>query len=151
MLLQLEAKKYAFPRDFLNHISYFFFSETRKKDYQRPFNSLVLDHLREINDCFNNIPPEQWSISSLNQVIEALNEILSNCREADSAESNDMGKAIKSQLQAFLRWSVSYGHPGPTIAQTMEILGRDVTIGRLRDAIVSLKNPIQESGALAPP
>ena len=145
MLLQLEGRKYTFPQEFFDRISYFFFSESRSQDEPPSFHPLILEHVGNIYDSISSASRGPWDIPSLSRNVEGLYEIFSDNKLTDLAESNDMGRAIRSQLQSFLRWAVSYGHAGPTIVPTMQILGREVTLGRLRDAIALLEKPNQES------
>lgn len=72
--------------------------------------------------------------------MEDLFEFLQSNVVPDPADSTHTGKTVKSQLQTFMRWAVSYGHPGPSIVQTMQILGRDITVERLADAVASHEN-----------
>ncbi|PWY88972.1 glutamyl-tRNA synthetase [Aspergillus heteromorphus CBS 117.55] len=43
-------------------------------------------------------------------------------------------KAFKKELYHYLRWALSAGAPGPGIPETMQILGREETIRRVREA-----------------
>ena len=45
-------------------------------------------------------------------------------------------KEVRSAVNAYLRWAITGGRPGPGIPLTMEILGREFTIQRLKEAIV---------------
>ena len=137
-LLRLEIKQYTFPRDFFDRISYFFFPQSRVKTDELQIHPLIIGHLDEIKDSFSRISSDHWNALCLAQAIEQLTEILSQRKDVDSAATNGLKRTPKAHLQSFLRWAVSYGHPGPTIAQTMEILGRGVTLERLEDAAASL-------------
>ena len=143
--MHLEARKYTFPQEFFDRNSYFFYPESRQENYQH-IHWLVLEHLSEIKDTFTHIPSEDWNLVSLDQKLAELNGLLGKVGRAESAEHNELRKTIKSQLQTFLRWAVSYGRSGPTITQTMEMLGRDVTLKRLQDAVASLEKPMHKSG-----
>ncbi|KAL4923486.1 glutamate--tRNA ligase MSE1 [Aspergillus undulatus] len=55
-------------------------------------------------------------------------------------------KEFKKQLYHYLRWALSAGAPGPSIPETMGILGRDVTLLRLDEA----RKLTQEAGARSP-
>ena len=140
-LLQVEAKKYTFPQDLANRISYFFFSEPREHNHDEAVPPLILKHLGIISDSFANVTSRQWDITSLSKVMEDLFESLHSNVVLNPADPKHAGKTVKSQLQTFMRWAVSYGHPGPSIVQTMQILGRDITIERLGDAVASLEHP----------
>lgn len=150
MLLKIEANKYTFPKEFSDRISYFFFSESRKQDDRLPFHPLILEHLEKINDSFTEVSRGHWEIPRLTQAMGDLHEFLGSSQKIDAADPKGTARTIRSQLQTFMRWAVSYGHPGPSIVQTMQILGRDVTVGRLAEATALLKDSIQRDGASTP-
>ena len=60
--------------------------------------------------------------------------------KAQNGESatEESRKTSFAQVQSFLRWAVSYGHSGPGMAHTMVILGRTVTLERIKCAIEML-------------
>lgn len=43
-------------------------------------------------------------------------------------------KEVNKAVNQYLRWAVAGGNSGPDIAETMLLLGRDVTLQRLEDA-----------------
>ena len=57
-------------------------------------------------------------------------------------------KEINKAVNRYLRWAVAGGSPGPGIAETMVLLGRDVTLQRLREAAASQLGVPYDTGSV---
>jgi glutamyl-tRNA synthetase len=89
------------------------------------------------------VPPETWNSSALGDKISEVTRTSSDMRVQELNEQDEDKKSTlirrtqKEWNKAFhhyLRWAVAEGKEGPPIGQVMEILGRDISLGRLREA-----------------
>ena len=79
------------------------------------------------------IPESHWDARTIREDMMQI--------QLDQADvSTKPQKKQMSQFHHYLRWALLGGAPGPSIPQTMEILGREVCIGRLQSAAQEWKD-----------
>lgn len=54
--------------------------------------------------------------------------------EAQGERNESQKKEVNRAVNQYLRWAIAGGSSGPGIAETLVLLGRDVTLQRLKDA-----------------
>ena len=89
--------------------------------------------------------PEQWNEPNLKETLETIALILSKKWGHVSNERIDLAKASRASVQHFLRWALTGGRPGPNLMLTMDILGRDVSLKRIEDAVMALEKMTPEA------
>lgn len=151
-ILHLDARNYTSPAEFLERNSYFFFDEEKPSSEHDIVDSTLIKDLPRIIDHLKAIPPESWTGSFLHHEIAKLHQMLCCIFEYESADHfKNRLKTFRGRLQTLLRSAVSFGRPGPGIGQTMAILGKDVTLRRLKDTAVTLSAINHDHGiGLAP-
>ncbi|KAI9774761.1 MAG: Glutamate--tRNA ligase mitochondrial [Geoglossum umbratile] len=89
------------------------------------------------------IPPESWNSSTIK---DRISEIVATSSEAKCLESNEQEEGKCSKLlkrtqkewniafHHYLRWAIAEGKQGPAIGEAMAILGRDISLERIREA-----------------
>ncbi|KAH0565145.1 hypothetical protein GP486_001457 [Trichoglossum hirsutum] len=146
-ILRADAENFTTPEEFWKRNSYFFTSiiigqyPVRYSDGRR-VHSVPVNDLAKCARQFETMPPETWNSSTLK---DKISEVITTSSEMSVQELNEQG-ADKSALAKrtrkewnkafhhYLRWAVAEGKEGPPIGQVMEILGRDISLGRLREA-----------------
>lgn len=97
------------------------------------------DELRAISKVFTGIPSGQWDEVHLRQALVAFRETLSAKLNHHYAQDfDDPMKVFSIAEQHFLRWALVGGRPGPTLIATMILLGKDVSLHRIEDAVGSI-------------
>ena len=91
--------------------------------------------------------PEQWNEPNLKETIETMALKLSKKWGQVSNERIDLVKASRASVQHFLRWALTGGRPGPNLMLAMNILGRDVSLKRIEDAVMALEKMTPEAKA----
>lgn len=84
------------------------------------------------------VPEDQWTRSVHHQNLADVNHF--------ESEASDVGsqKKWKGQLYHYLRAALLGGAPGPSIPQTMEILGRPICVDRIERAVKETRLLTQE-------
>ena len=137
-LLPRGASNYTTPQKFFNdHIQFF------RPVHRPPLDSktdtwvlgLTSDNLDAVNLQISQVSSaEKWTEHVIKDVIDKLSTDIINAKLPGSGLAGL--KEVRSAVNAYLRWAVTGGCPGPGIPLTMEILGREFTIQRLKEAIV---------------
>lgn len=138
-LLSVDAINYTTPSEFVERNSHFFFIGHREEYKRGPSNGILTENTAIITDRFQEILPGQWGESSLREAFENMADTLSMKLGQDSNQSAEAAKASRVSVQHFLRWALTGGRPGPTLMLTMSILGRDVSLKRIKDAAAVLE------------
>lgn len=86
-----------------------------------------------IQEAFDSVDQHDFKAIDLKKPFESSVVAISKERYRDRAPSKDELKAVKNDVQHFLRWALAGGRPGPTLLMTMEILGKDVSLSRIRE------------------
>lgn len=150
-LLQIDNRNYTSPIDFVERLSYFFYSDARGNYRKSPHDKILLRNLSRIKQQFVSIPAERWDAPSINEELDKLLTDLSDQKALDTGHHADQIRQIKADVQKYLRWALSRGRPGPMLASTMSILGRDITLQRLDEAAAAFGRSVLDDGALAQP
>ena len=104
--------------------------------------TLTKDDVQLIGDRLGQITVGEWSSKKLE---EAMADLACNLggierRNLGADDVQAEFKSVGNALGRFLRWALTGGQPGPGIRTVMLILGRDVTLQRLREANVDVGN-----------
>jgi len=116
--------------------------------------------VRDLIQCARQIeaiPPESWNGSTIkdriSDVVAASSKM--KCLESNEQDEERYSRLIKRTqkewniaLHHYLRWAIAEGKQGLAIGEAMAILGRDVSLERLREA-AALASPgivSQEAG-----
>lgn len=132
-LLNVDAKNYTTPLQFVERNAHFFFIEPRDKYRHGPNDAGLTENTGRIADHLKASLPEQWDELSLREAFDNMANTLST----ESGPNSE--KASRASVQHFLRWALTGGRPGPTLILTMSILGRDVSLKRIEDATAVLE------------
>ena len=93
------------------------------------------------------VPPSAWNAETHRFNISSYDGSAALPTEVGGDEKSRVAgdKAFKKELYHYLRWALSAGAPGPGIPETMEILGRDETVRRLREAREASQEPVSDA------
>ena len=100
-----------------------------------PLKIMANCQLELLNRRLVDLPPQDWNEDNLSKALALF--------RADSTSPASLGGSRlpdhPSVVLHFTRWALTAGWSGPSIAQTMAILGRDVTLQRLANipAVIS--------------
>ena len=134
-ILGADAKNYQSPIQFIKRNVHFFQPLRNPLSRYQPLSlNIPLSYLRTIASALSLVPAQHWTANTSKQNIVAL----------AAPEDIDL-KAWNKEKYHFLRWALAGGAEGPGVPQTMEILGRDVSVRRLSDAIRVLYDQEQEA------
>ena len=146
-VFRADAKSFTSEAQFLERNS-FFFRPLVKSSYhpsmtvngstQNP--PVATDVLVREARKFQDILAEAWRPETIKQTIsDALANLTDVGGTVEPNETAENGllkqqKARHKEFHGYLRWALASGKQGPGMADTMEILGRDVTLHRLSEA-----------------
>ena len=138
-ILKVDAKHIAFVADFWDrHLG--FFDDAVIRD--RPANNASSRGLiTKAIALLSAIPDSSWDKVRIGEAIDALVLGYDEPKpelEASMTEQQEESKAYKaasSHVSREIRWATMGGRSGPPMQTTMEILGRDQTLKRLRDSL----------------
>jgi glutamyl-tRNA synthetase len=142
-MLQSDSLAYRSPAGFAEKCSVFVTPPRRPKlDID---DTSLLRELQVAATALTFIPEEMWNSAVLSQNLAELNAV------QDVSDPKAMRK-WKGQLYHYLRWALLSGAPGPTIPQTMEILGKAVCQDRMQRALADSTSQAREkdNGATQP-
>ncbi|KAI9742008.1 MAG: Glutamate--tRNA ligase mitochondrial [Cirrosporium novae-zelandiae] len=136
-VLHIDAKNYTNASRFFERNEYFFkpirqtqrsYPATHTVPFRVDFQMLL--YLR------NNILFGEWTHDAIHERIEGiLKEYKLDQETKDKKKlSDDDMKVVSKVFHTFLRWAITGGKPGPSIADIMEILGKRETFFRLEAA-----------------
>lgn len=102
--------------------------------------------LAEAAETISQVPNESWNTTPLHnaifQLVISMTEVgaLSDNHLKAGQTALDLDqRGYSKALYSYLRWALAGGMPGPGVADIMTILGRRVTLSRLRDAAESVR------------
>lgn len=150
-LLPRGAPNYTTPQKFYNdHIQ--FFRPVDRPSLDSRTDTWVLgltsDHLDAVNLQISQVSSaEKWTEHAMKDVIDKFSTDIFNAKPPDSGLAGL--KEVRSAVNAYLRWAITGGRPGPGMPLTMEILGREFTIQRLKEAIVERNAFMDQEKVLA--
>ena len=85
-----------------------------------------------------NVPTNCWTVSHLKEQMSAIvNQLCNTALETNDLEEADQfrdPKIINRRLSQWLREAIMGGLPGPSMVDTMVLLGRSVTVQRIESA-----------------
>ncbi|KIV85325.1 glutamate-tRNA ligase [Exophiala sideris] len=126
-MLSVESFKYRTASDFADQCSLFFEAPiTSLNTFESASIDVSLIHpLRVAASTVCLVPPSEWTERVHLSQLQAL--------ETAPDETVDAAR-WKKELYHYLRWALLGGHRGPTIAKTLEILGRNASVQRIQAA-----------------
>ncbi|KAI9368085.1 hypothetical protein BJX61DRAFT_246681 [Aspergillus egyptiacus] len=141
-LLQADARSFLNASGFVTRNSTFFTTTVDRPPYTPPPTTVPISSIHVAATAFCFIPHSHWTAqmhSSNISSYDGASTVLENSpAAADNADPEKVriaaDKTFKKELYRYLRWALSGGAPGPSIPDTMAILGRDETIRRLEEA-----------------
>ncbi|KAI1626786.1 glutamyl-tRNA synthetase [Exophiala viscosa] len=146
-MLSVESFKYRSASDFADQCSLFFEPPTTTPNtFESAGIDISLIHpLRVAASTVCLVPVSEWTEAVHLSQLQAL--------ELPPDDTVDAPK-WKKELYHYLRWALLGGHRGPTIAKTLEILGRNASVQRVQAAnlkaqemeVASSKPKIQTEG-----
>lgn len=138
-LLRIDIRQYTTPLEFFLRHTFFFLPINWDRVKETPLQPS--EHIVTALDGVHDIPEESWNADNIRTVISDAARNLSETSNADQENLDTAGpssakteKAVQKELNIYLRWAMMGGSPGPSIPQSMELLGRDVVLKRLERA-----------------
>lgn len=102
-----------------------------------------------ISNRLEQILAEDWSVEKIEAATGELACKIGGLepRNLGADDVRDEAKSIGNSIGRYLRWALTGGQPGPGIRIIMIVLGRDVTLQRLREANAEFENFSSTNGA----
>ena len=137
-LLSIESQFYTTPRAFFERYVYLFYSMPRGDWRAGLSDYLSVEHIESINAVVSGIPPDQWTAEKVEETTKEWAHHFAH--KTTGPEKGKSGQSsLRSQSLYYMRWALTGGRPGPSLANTMVLLGRDVTLDRLETARIEFK------------
>ena len=128
-ILRADAKQFTTPESFFERSKCFFESPLKQGTrYEPAAGHLVVE---VITKRLFAIPEERWNENCLREACDASVQTIVESDETSTSWGDEPEKAIRGSLNHYLRGAIMASRPGPPMATTMEILGRDETLRRL--------------------
>ena len=141
VLLQADAANYTTPGEFFEHNMHFFSIQPRRQYTPGPNDSLLVKSIDILSIRFEEVSIAQWDETSLRQIFDsAVDEMSKEWAAMDPEHSTSDVGSCKGAVQHFLRWALTGGNPGPGLMLSMSLLGRTVSLSRVRDATATFKS-----------
>ncbi|KKY27749.1 putative glutamyl-trna synthetase [Phaeomoniella chlamydospora] len=147
LLLRADGKNFSNARTFVQRNSNFFQSLPNLPPYELLDQSIPLPALRTAAATLTFVPASEWTTANHFANISAHAGIVSFTNPDPSTEPSDVSSALKiwrKEFYHYMRWALLAGAPGPGIADTMTILGRDESVRRIQQAIATTIHHEQE-------
>ncbi|KAL9128940.1 MAG: hypothetical protein Q9217_002494 [Psora testacea] len=148
-LLSIEPRFYTTPREFFDRYAYLFYTMPRERWRACLTDSLSLVDIGYINAVMGKIPEDGWSADRLNEAIKHLADYFAG-KYTGPAEGESGTRSHRSQSLHYMRWALTGGRPGPSLADVMVLVGRDITLHRLETAEIEYKASIREAEVGSP-
>ncbi|KAI9845523.1 MAG: Glutamate--tRNA ligase mitochondrial [Sclerophora amabilis] len=146
-ILRADAKNFTNAKSFLDNNSYYF--ETPQSAGYRDLDQdgkaihpIPTSELSAAAGLLEHVPSDRWTAQTIK---ERITDILTTSSQDPNPKiegdlrspkpdqkPSQLQKAWSKALHHYLRWSIAAGKPGPAISETMEILGREESLSRLR-------------------
>ena len=97
-----------------------------------------------VQEYFDRVDHWDWSAENLRKPFESLIDKIAKKSHDDQAQSESDLRALKNDVQHFLRWALTGGRPGPTLLVTMELLGKEVSLSRIREVSTPSDASVQQ-------
>ena len=125
LLLQSDGRNYSTGPSFLTRNSNFFLSlPVNLPPYQHLDTTIPLSTLRTVSTALTFVPENQWTTQTHSTNIQAL-----------TYNSDSPNKSFRKELYHYLRHLLLAGAHGPSIPDTLTILGRDESIRRIMKGV----------------
>lgn len=140
VLLRKRAAIYTTPQVFFDNHIYLFRPVSRppldsKTDHW--VLGLLSNRLDAINLHISQVSMEKWTESVIGDVIKKLNDDISTTKLPGTELAGS--KEVQKSINKYLRWAITGGRSGPGNLLVMELLGREVTMKKLDEAIAECK------------
>lgn len=132
-LLKTESLPYRSATQFAKQCG-LFFSQPVKGPLSQPAELSVLESLRTAAAAICLTPESEWSAESLRASMTALQPLLT------AHQGRDVEKKWRREFYHYLRWALLGGKPGPSLPQTMEILGKNICVRRIQSAALQSRD-----------
>ena len=107
-----------------------FFCRRRHERYKDNFkHPAVLNNLALIHEHVEGLSADDWNVDTLRDLSSSLTTLLEG-----QVWSTDVTKKPGQCLQFYLRWVFVGGRSGPSLPDTMVLLGREECLSRLKSA-----------------
>ena len=133
-MLRADSLPYLNANVFAEQVSFYLTPLTRRPPLDINGLSISPD-LRTAASTLCLVPEDQWTKEIHRANLSGLQNSLRQPGLAISAEE----KLWKKELYHYLRWALLGGAAGPSIPETMEILGRDACVKRIQSAALETK------------
>lgn len=147
-IFQADPRNFTTAKEFYNRSLYFFAPVINEFYSSRHLNGkdihpVSVRILIKAAGDFENIPPKSWTTTGIRKALLDIAAKMSNTPIPDPYDSEtDMQRAARIKrnttwsrgLHHYLRWAIAESKPGPPIADTMAILGRNESLARLKNA-----------------
>ena len=138
-LLLVDAANYITPQGFFERNAHFFCRKTERPYARRPDDYLLKRDICVIERQFQEIPVERWNEDSLKKVFDCVIDEMWKAWEVDRDRDSSRMRECRNAIQHFLRWALVGGSPGPALIFSMSLLGRDVSLARIKDATAAFQ------------
>ena len=128
-MLQAESLSYTAAADFAKQVSFLILPIDNKP----PLEVGEVSMLRDLSIAASTlclVPEESWNRDVHRANLSSLN----NSTAVDGSLAKEDDKRLKKELYHYLRWALLGGTAGPSIPETMEILGREACVQRIKRA-----------------
>ncbi|RDW79281.1 glutamate--tRNA ligase MSE1 [Aspergillus mulundensis] len=153
-LVKGDAKNYTNAPEFVAR-NFAFFTTTISRP---PFSfqtegtkwEIPLSSLHTAAAAVTLLPESHWTLNNIKANFfasyDCAGAILRGSKEHNASEGSKAKKAFQRELYHYMRWALLGGAHGPSVAESLFILGRTETLRRLEEA----KRLTTEPGALSP-
>ncbi|KAL9103092.1 MAG: hypothetical protein Q9163_001832 [Psora crenata] len=150
-LLSTEPHFYTTPREFFERYIYLFCATHRAEwSARRSTECLSLADCQVIKATMTKIPENDWNADSVNQAIEQITHDIAS-KHTSPIENGSGKRSLRGQSLHYLRWALTGGRPGPSLADLMVLMGRELTLHRLETGEIEYRSLIEKAEAPAPP
>ena len=133
-LLQATASQYSTPQSFFERNLYFFRTPARPVWADRDSHETREQSVADALQRFSQIPQEHWNETELKKCFHAIVESVST----QSSQFSDSETRARHDVSRVLRTILLAGNSGPALVDTMLLLGRDLTLKRVKAAAMDL-------------
>ena len=133
-MLRAESLAYTSAEDFANVVSIYLTPLERQPTLDLEDSAIMRD-LRIAASSLCLVPEELWT-----RDIHRSNLLSLHARGSPDGQISPGEKRWKGELYHYLRWAVLGGATGPSIPETMEILGRAACVQRIQDAALESRD-----------
>lgn len=147
-LLRVDAGNYTTPQEFFER-NYQFLCFDPPKEYSPVLNEdTLIYHLGIIVNHFGTVSSAQWEEEHLKRAYEELIDDFSHAWGDYLDKPIDRSKACKNSVQHFLRLTLMGGRPGPVLMLTMELLGREESLRRMKSGAIWFQEEAEKENNL---